>query len=79
MTREEKVQEIEALKAKFEEYDNFYVVDAQGLTVDQVNNLRMKCHDAGVEYRVAKNSLIKKALEQIEGTNELSLRLFPNF
>lgn len=70
MTREEKVQEIEALKAKFEEYDNFYVVDAQGLSVDQVNNLRMKCHDAGVEYRVAKNSLIKKALEQIEGTNE---------
>jgi len=70
MTREEKVQEIEALKAKFEEYDNFYVVDAQGLTVEQVNKLRMICHEKGVEYRVAKNSLIKKALEQIEGTNE---------
>lgn len=69
MTREEKVQEIEALKAKFEQYDNFYVVDAQGLTVDQVNNLRMLCHEKGVEYRVAKNTLIKKALEQIEGSN----------
>jgi len=69
MTREEKALEIDALKAKFEEFDNFYVVDAQGLTVDQVNNLRMKCHEQGVEYRVAKNTLIKKALEQIDGAN----------
>jgi len=69
MTREEKVQEIEALKAKFEQYDNFYVVDAQGLSVDQVNNLRMLCHEKGVEYRVAKNTLIKRALEQVEGSN----------
>lgn len=69
MTREEKGLEIEALKAKFEQYDNFYVVDAKGLTVDEVNKLRMICHEKGVEYRVAKNTLIKKALEQVEGSN----------
>lgn len=69
MTREEKALEIEALKAKFEEYDNFYVADAQGLTVEAIDKLRMLCHAQGVEYRVAKNTLIKRALAEVEGAN----------
>jgi len=70
MTREEKALEIEALKAKFEEYDNFYVVDAQGLTVEAIDSLRKTCHAQGVEYRVAKNTLVKRAIAEVEGTNE---------
>lgn len=70
MTREEKALEIDTLKVKFQEYDNFYVADAQGLTVEEIDKLRMACHAEGVEYRVAKNTLIKRALAEIEGTNE---------
>ena len=67
MTREEKAQIIDELKVKFNENTNFYIADASGMTVDEVNNFRSLCHKSGVEYKVVKNTLIKKALDQIEG------------
>ena len=66
MTREEKGLIIEELKAKFEENSNFYVTDASGLTVEQINEFRRLCFEAGVEYGVYKNTLIQKALEKLD-------------
>lgn len=66
MTREEKAQIIEELKDKLNRNNNFYVTDASGLSVAQVNALRRLCHNKGVEYKVYKNTLIKKALEENE-------------
>ena len=67
MTKEEKAVIIEELKGKFNAHDFFYVTDASGMTVEQVNAFRKLCFSKGIEYRVVKNSLIKKALEQVEG------------
>jgi large subunit ribosomal protein L10 len=64
MTREEKGQIIEELSAKFAENDHFYITDATGFTVEQINNFRRLCFKSGVEYRVYKNTLIRKALER---------------
>jgi large subunit ribosomal protein L10 len=69
MTREEKGQIIEQLAAKFAEHNHFYITDATGFTVAQVNNFRRLCFKSGVEYRVYKNTLIRKALEKQEGTD----------
>ncbi len=69
MTREEKTQAIAALKDKFENNQYFYVTDSSTLTVGQVNKLRGLCHEKGVELKVVKNTLVKKALEQAEGEN----------
>lgn len=69
MTREEKAQIIEELKEKFSNNDHFYITDASGFTVEQVNNFRRLCFKTGVEYGVYKNTLIRKALEQLEGTD----------
>ena len=66
MTREEKGQIIEELSTKFEENSNFYITDASGLTVEQINAFRKLCFDAGVEYGVYKNTLIQKALEKLD-------------
>jgi large subunit ribosomal protein L10 len=66
MTREEKGQIIEQLTSKFEENNNFYVTDASGLSVEQINAFRKLCFDAGIEYRVYKNTLIQKALEKLD-------------
>jgi large subunit ribosomal protein L10 len=66
MTREEKGLIIDALTVKFEENSNFYVTDASGLTVEQINAFRKLCFDAGVEYGVYKNTLIQKALEKLD-------------
>ena len=66
MTKEEKVKVVEELTGKFEENAFFYVTDASGLTVDQINTFRGLCFDKGVEYRVYKNTLIQKALEKLD-------------
>jgi len=69
MTREEKAQIIEELSQKFAAHPHFYITDATGFTVAQVNNFRRLCFKSGVEYRVYKNTLIQKALERQEGTD----------
>ena len=65
MTKEQKNEVIEALKEKFSQYNNFYVTNTESLTVDQVGKLRRICFNKKVEMKVAKNTLIKKALESI--------------
>lgn len=69
MTREEKAQIIEELSQKFADNAHFYVTDASGFTVEQINNFRRMCYKSGIEYRVYKNTLIQKALEKQEGVD----------
>ncbi len=64
MTRDEKANIIEKLADKFSASQTFYITDASGLTVAQVNAFRRLCYDNGVEYGVFKNTLIRKALEK---------------
>ncbi len=66
MTKQEKNDVIDLLKGKFSQYDNFYITDTESLSVAQVTNLRRHCFDKQVEIKVAKNTLIKKALESID-------------
>ena len=65
MTKQEKNDVIEVLKGKFSQYNNFYVTNTESLTVAQVTKLRNHCFDKHVEMKVAKNTLIKKALESL--------------
>src|SRR5687767_1760712 len=66
MTREEKQEAIEVLKEKFNQYNNFYITNTESLSVEQVSKLRRICFDKKVEMKVAKNTLIKKALENMD-------------
>ena len=66
MTKDQKNEVIEVLKGKFSQYNNFYVTDTESLTVEQVVKLRRACFNKQVEMKVAKNTLIKKALEALD-------------
>lgn len=66
MTKEEKGIVIDELTTRFEENNNFYITDASGLNVQQINAFRKLCFEAGVEYSVYKNTLIQKALEKLD-------------
>lgn len=70
MDKNQKNQEIEVLKEKFSNAQYFYVCDPSTLTVEKTNKFRRLCFNAGIEYRVTKNTLIRKALEQIGGNYE---------
>jgi large subunit ribosomal protein L10 len=66
MTKEQKNEVIEVLKGKFSQYNNFYVADTESLSVAQVGKLRRACFNKQVEMKVAKNTLIRKALESLD-------------
>ena len=70
MTKEEKATIINELSEKFSQNNHFYITDASGLSVAQVNAFRRLCFNAGVEYVVYKNTLIRKALEKQSGNYE---------
>src|SRR6478609_3847186 len=79
MTKEEKGQIIDELSEKFAQHAHFYITDASGLTVAQINAFRRLCFKAGVEYRVYKNTLIRKALEKQEGNYEEMFKVLHGF
>ena len=66
MTKDQKNEVIELLKEKFTQYNNFYITDTEALTVAQISKLRRTCFDKQVEIKVAKNTLIRKALESLD-------------
>jgi large subunit ribosomal protein L10 len=65
MTRREKHEIVEALRDQLASTDYFYIIDAEGLTIEEINDFRRKCFQAGVVYQVVKNTLIHKALEKL--------------
>jgi large subunit ribosomal protein L10 len=69
MNKEEKYELVNALTEQIKEYGNFYITDTADLTVAKVNDIRRKCFDNGITMQVAKNSLIKKALQAAGGSD----------
>jgi len=67
MTREEKNQFIDGLAGKLTEASNFYLADVSEMTVEQSNNLRRQCYNKNVTLQVVKNTMLKKAMEKVEG------------
>ena len=67
MTREEKRILVEELTEKFKSFPNFYIADAGGLTVAEMHDLRGLCFESDVTMTMVKNTLIRKALENLDG------------
>lgn len=67
MRKEEKHDVVLALTETIAEYGNFYITDTANLSVAKVNDIRRKCFDNGIKMQVAKNTLIRKAMEASEG------------
>lgn len=63
MTRNEKETIVADLTERFKAYNFVYISDSVGLTVVQDNSLRRVLHKNGIKMLVAKNTLIKKAME----------------
>jgi large subunit ribosomal protein L10 len=72
MTKQEKTAVIEELKEKFAQSPFFYVTDSSAMTVEQVNKLRRLFFEKGIEMRVVKNTLAKKALEALDAERNYS-------
>jgi len=65
MTTEEKSKYVDNLVAELKEAGVFYLADTSELTVESINALRRACFKNNIQLRVVKNTLLKKAMEQV--------------
>ncbi|MCX6300569.1 MAG: 50S ribosomal protein L10 [Bacteroidia bacterium] len=65
MRREEKNAIIDSLAERLKEYSHFYLTDTAQLNAADTSDLRRKCFESEVKLVVVKNTLLKRALEQI--------------
>lgn len=65
MNKTDKGTTIEALKNKFDASTFFYLADASSMTVAQITKFRRLCYEKGIEVKVVKNTLARKAMEAL--------------
>ena len=85
---EQKAAVVSEIKEKIENAKSVVLFDYRGLSVSEVTELRRKLRDAGADYKVYKNTLTKRALDELKidmneylagpsavsfGTDELSI------
>jgi len=59
----QKQQVIDEISGKMEKASGVVVIDYIGISVEQANAMRVKLRDAGVDYKVYKNTLVKRAID----------------
>ena len=64
MNKQDKEQAVLEIKEKLDKATSIYLTDFTGLTVAETNELRDEFFNAKVDYKVLKNTLIIKALQQ---------------
>ncbi|MBD8523429.1 50S ribosomal protein L10 [Lysinibacillus sp. FSL R7-0073] len=70
---ENKQVQVQEITEKFQNASSVVVVDYRGLNVAQVTELRKQLREAGVEFKVYKNTLTRRAAEAagLEGINDV--------
>lgn len=71
MNRQEKQDLIQSLKNNFKSSQASFVINVKGLTVEQVQGLRKNLRSEKGILKVAKNTLLIKATEDVVGLNAL--------
>ena len=71
---EHKKQVVSEITEKIRNAKSVVLVEYKGLTVEKATELRNKCREAGVEYKVYKNTLMRFAFEEL-GYNDMSVNL----
>ena len=62
---EAKAQVVAEIKEKLQSSSSVVLADYRGLTVSEATKLRSQLREAGVEYRVLKNTLIRRAANEV--------------
>lgn len=66
MQKEEKVSVVEELTETLSNAGVFYIADTADLDAESISNLRRVCFKSDIKLKVVKNTMLKKAFEQVE-------------
>jgi large subunit ribosomal protein L10 len=75
MKRSEKEEIVAEVAETAGKAHGMFFTDFTGLTVEQATELRREFRKSGVDYRVVKNTLIRKALERVTGYDKVYEKL----
>ncbi|MCI5776605.1 MAG: 50S ribosomal protein L10 [Bacteroidales bacterium] len=67
MRKEDKATLIDQLVETLKSYNHFYLVDIEGLNAEKTSALRRLCFEKEIKLMVVKNTLIKKAINSVDG------------
>jgi large subunit ribosomal protein L10 len=62
---EQKKQVVDEIAEKLQASNSIVVVDYRGLNVAEVTELRKQLREAGIEFKVYKNTLTRRAVEKL--------------
>ena len=62
--REEKQQVVEEIIGKLRDSQSTVLVDYRGLDVAEITELRKQLREAGVDFKVYKNTLVRRATQE---------------
>ena len=69
MTKDQKVVAIQEIKDLLQDAKVVYVADLQGLNAGKSSDFRRQAFKQNIKVKVVKNTLLQKAMEQIEGVD----------
>jgi len=75
MNKSEKTEMLSQIKEKFSNSAAVFLVDYHGVNVDEINGLRREFLKENVSYKVYKNTLVKKAIEELGEYDQLNDKL----
>ncbi|MGA2622335.1 MAG: 50S ribosomal protein L10 [Bacteroidota bacterium] len=75
MKRSEKELIITEVKDQVARAKSMFFADFTGITVEEINELRREFRKSNVDYRVVKNTLVRKALEGVSGYDKVNENL----
>jgi large subunit ribosomal protein L10 len=78
LTKSQKVEIVRSLKENLTKAEVIILVDFKGLKVSQLNEIRRTFRDETITYKVYRNTLIRKSLEDVEFEGDLSEALVGN-
>ena len=71
LTKDQKIRAVEEVTELLDKSPIVYITNYSGLDVSQANELRGRFREMGVQYKVVKNTLLKRAMEEKGEYDEL--------
>jgi large subunit ribosomal protein L10 len=75
MNKSEKTEIISQIVNKLKESTAVFLIDYHGVNVEDINKLRSQFTEADITYKVYKNTLFNRALDEVGGYDELKNHL----
>jgi len=71
MNKSEKEQEVSEIQELVSKAQGMFFTDFAGINVEKMTELRREFRKSGIEYKVVKNTLAKKALQNVSGYDKV--------